>query len=132
MNQFKILLLILFIISFNLWSKEEVRVGSFIYVVERESSTIFETRNGTFVNGQVGVIDIKTGKILKYIQVSPKRVVHLEYDKDGKEVWISGWLDNKIYVYDDKTLELKKVIIGDWIKTPTGKFNVYNTSKDIY
>jgi len=88
--------------------------------------------NGTFVNGQVGVIDIKTGKILKYIQVSPKRVVHLEYDKDGKEVWISGWLDNKIYVYDDKTLKLKKVITGDWIKTPTGKFNVYNTSKDIY
>jgi nitrite reductase (NO-forming)/hydroxylamine reductase len=59
-------------------------------------------------------------------------VVHLEYDKDGKEVWISGWLDKKIYVYDDKTLELKKVITGDWIKTPTGKFNVYNTSKDIY
>jgi hypothetical protein len=44
MNQAKILLLIFFIISFNLWSKEEVRVGSFIYVVERESSTIFETR----------------------------------------------------------------------------------------
>mgnify|MGYP001073402694 CR=1 FL=1 len=88
--------------------------------------------NGTFVNGQVGVIDIKTGKLIKYIQVSPKRVVHLEYDKDGKEVWISGWLDNKIYVYDDKTLQLKKVITGDWINTPTGKFNVYNTSKDIY
>jgi nitrite reductase (NO-forming)/hydroxylamine reductase len=88
--------------------------------------------DGTFVNGQVGVVDIKTGKIIKYIQVSPKRVVHFEYDKDGQEVWISGWLENKIYVYDDKTLKLKKVIEGDWLKTPTGKFNVYNTSKDIY
>lgn len=86
---------------------------------------------GKFVNGQVGVINIETGEV-KYIQVSPKRVVHFEYDKDGKEVWISGWLDNKIYIYDDKTLKLIKVIEGDWIRTPTGKFNVTNTSKDIY
>ncbi len=87
---------------------------------------------GKFVNGQVGVIDITTGEVKTYIQVSPKRVVHFEYDKAGNEVWISGWLDNKIYIYDDKTLKLKQVIKGDWLKTPTGKFNVTNTSKDIY
>ncbi|RME62060.1 MAG: hypothetical protein D6780_00445, partial [Candidatus Dadabacteria bacterium] len=83
------------------------------------------------VNGQVAVYNIKTGK-LKYITVSKKRVVHPEFNKNGDEVWISGWMGNKIFVYNDKTLKLKKVITGDWIKTPTGKFNVYNTMNDIY
>jgi nitrite reductase (NO-forming) / hydroxylamine reductase len=83
------------------------------------------------VNGEVGVYNIKTGEI-QYIKVSPNRVVHFEYNVDGNEVWISGWLENAIYIYDDKTLKLKKKITGDWVKTPTGKFNVVNTSKDIY
>jgi nitrite reductase (NO-forming)/hydroxylamine reductase len=33
---------------------------------------------------------------------------------------------------DDKTLQLKKVIKDPRIVTPTGKFNVLNTRKDIY
>ncbi|HEO65944.1 MAG TPA: nitrite reductase, partial [Spirochaetes bacterium] len=72
-----------------------------------------------------------TGKIT-YINVSPKRIVHFEYNAAGNEVWISGWLEGAIYIYDDKTLKLIKKITGDWVKTPTGKFNVTNTSKDIY
>ncbi len=89
-------------------------------------------------NGYVGVYNIKTNKI-DYIKIAPERIVHFEYDKDGKEVWISGWIkkdkkDYKIYVYDDTQSppKLKKVISGDWINTPTGKFNVTNTMKDIY
>jgi len=35
-------------------------------------------------------------------------------------------------VVDDKTLKLKTVIKDKTIVTPTGKFNVYNTRKDIY
>jgi nitrite reductase (NO-forming)/hydroxylamine reductase len=35
-------------------------------------------------------------------------------------------------VYDDKTLQLKAEITGDWVRTPTGHFNVWNTTKDIY
>ena len=83
------------------------------------------------MNGKVGVYNIKTGKI-KYIKVSDERIVHMEYNKDGDEVWISGWLDGSIYVMDDKTMEVKKKISGSWVKTPTGKFNVYNTRNDIY
>lgn len=83
------------------------------------------------VNGELGVYNIDTAEI-KYIKVSPKRIVHIEYNMAGDEIWVSGWLENVIYVYDDKTLELKTKITGDWVKTPTGKFNVYNTSKDIY
>lgn len=61
------------------------------------------------------------------------RIVHFEYNKAGDEMWVSVW-DKKgeILVYDDKTLELKKKITGDWLITPTGKFNVYNTRGDIY
>jgi nitrite reductase (NO-forming)/hydroxylamine reductase len=61
------------------------------------------------------------------------RIVHFEYNKAGTEVWTSVW-DRKgeIIVYDDKSLKEIKRIKGDWLVTPTGKWNVYNTVHDIY
>ena len=38
----------------------------------------------------------------------------------------------QIVVVDDKTLKLKAVIKDPRLITPTGKFNVYNTQKDVY
>ena len=65
------------------------------------------------------------------------RAVHFEYNKQGTEVWVSIWGDaskpgevGEIVIYDDATLE-EMARIPDLI-TPTGKFNVYNTIKDIY
>lgn len=65
------------------------------------------------------------------------RAVHMEYNKQGTEVWISVWGDasaagetGEIVIYDDATLE-EKTRIKDLI-TPTGKFNVFNTVNDIY
>ena len=66
----------------------------------------------------------------------PKRVVQPEYNKAGDEVWFSVWSgkeqESAIVVVDDKTRELKAVIKGPDIVTPTGKFNIYNTLHDIY
>ena len=66
----------------------------------------------------------------------PKRIVQPEYNKAGDEVWFSVWSgkeqESAIVVVDDKTRELKHVIKGPGIVTPTGKFNVYNTLNDIY
>ena len=66
----------------------------------------------------------------------PKRVVQPEYNKAGDEVWVSVWngKDQKsaIVVLDDKTRKLKAVIKDDRLITPTGKFNVFNTQRDIY
>ena len=66
----------------------------------------------------------------------PKRVVQPEYNKAGDEVWFSVWSgkeqESAIVVVDDKTRELKQVIKGPELVTPTGKFNVYNTLNDIY
>ena len=66
----------------------------------------------------------------------PKRVVHPEYNESGDEVWLSVWntqeQESAIVVIDDTTRELKHVIKGENIVTPTGKFNVYNTMNDIY
>jgi nitrite reductase (NO-forming)/hydroxylamine reductase len=66
----------------------------------------------------------------------PKRVVHPEYNEAGDEVWFSVWSgqeeESAIVVVDDETRALVKVIKGDEIITPTGKFNVYNTMHDIY
>ncbi len=65
-----------------------------------------------------------------------RRVVHPEYNKDGTEVWFSVWngkeQESAIVVVDDKTRKLKHVIKDKRLITPTGKFNVYNTQKDIY
>jgi nitrite reductase (NO-forming)/hydroxylamine reductase len=66
----------------------------------------------------------------------PKRVVQPEYNLAGDEVWFSVWSgqeeESAIVVVDDKTRELKHVIKGPEIITPTGKFNVYNTLNDVY
>jgi nitrite reductase (NO-forming)/hydroxylamine reductase len=66
----------------------------------------------------------------------PKRIVQPEYNMAGDEVWFSVWSgkeqDSAIVVVDDKTRELKAVIKGPEMITPTGKFNVYNTLHDIY
>lgn len=65
------------------------------------------------------------------------RAVHMEYNRQGTEVWISVWGDaskpgerGEIVVYDDATLT-EKARIKD-LNTPTGKFNVYNTVHDVY
>lgn len=60
-------------------------------------------------------------------------VVHFEYNRAGDEVWVSIWdREGELVVYDDDTLEEIDRITGDWLVTPTGKFNVYNTANDIY
>lgn len=66
----------------------------------------------------------------------PKRVVQPEYNQAGDEVWFSVWSgkeqESAIVVVDDKTRQLKAVIKDKRLITPTGKFNVTNTRKDIY
>lgn len=59
--------------------------------------------------------------------------VHFEYNRAGDEVWVSLWdKQGELVIYDDATLTEKARITGDWLVTPTGKFNVYNTAHDIY
>ncbi len=66
----------------------------------------------------------------------PKRIVQPEYNKAGDEVWFSVWSgkeqESAIVVVDDKTRQLKTVIKGPELVTPTGKFNIYNTLHDVY
>jgi len=70
------------------------------------------------------------------ISEGAKRAVQPEYNKDGTEVWFSVWNNKEqqsaIVVLDDKTRKLKAVIKDPRLVTPTGKFNIYNTRKDVY
>lgn len=65
-----------------------------------------------------------------------RRVVQGEFNKQGTEIWFSVWnakeQESAIVVVDDKTLKPKKVIKDPRLITPTGKFNVFNTRRDIY
>ncbi|TAN54934.1 MAG: nitrite reductase [Betaproteobacteria bacterium] len=65
-----------------------------------------------------------------------KRVVQPEYNKAGDEVWFAVWSaknqQSALVIVDDKTRKLKHVIKDPRIITPTGHFNVWNTTYDIY
>lgn len=86
------------------------------------------------IQQSVQVFDKKTHKIVKTIRVTTepgKAALHMEFNKGGTEVWVSVWnrKDNKhatgeIVVYDAKTLKEITRIKG--LRTPTGKFNVFN------
>lgn len=95
--------------------------------------------NDATLQRSLHVIDKRTMEVHKTIEIPSKykgRALHPEYNRAGDEVWISVWGNKEtptaILVYDDKTLKLKDTITGDWVRTPTGKFNVYNTMMDIY
>ena len=91
------------------------------------SNVVEETRQAC-VYGKASMV------LEKCFQVADHgRVVHFEYNRAGDEVWVSVWdRDGEIVIYDDETLTEKERITGDWLITPTGKFNVYNTANDIY
>ena len=86
------------------------------------------------IQQSVQVFDKDTREIVKTIRVTEeegKAALHMEFNKDGTEVWVSVWNrkdaknpTGEIVVYDAKTLEEKARIKG--LTTPTGKFNVYN------
>ncbi len=95
--------------------------------------------NDVALQRSVYVIDKVSLEVIKTLTVPdkyPGRAVHLEYNKAGDEMWVSVWGTKEqataVLVYDDKTLELKKEITGDWVRTPTGHFNVFNTTNDVY
>ena len=86
------------------------------------------------VQQSVQVISKDTREIVKTIRLTEKAgyaAVHMEFNNDGSEVWVSVWnrKDSKepngeIIIYDAKTLEEKARVKG--LFAPTGKFNVYN------
>jgi nitrite reductase (NO-forming)/hydroxylamine reductase len=91
------------------------------------------------VQQSIQVIDKESRKIVKTIRLTEKAgyaAVHMEFNKDGSEVWVSVWnrKDSKepngeIVVFDAKTLKEKKRIKG--LYAPTGKFNVYNRTNHV-
>jgi nitrite reductase (NO-forming)/hydroxylamine reductase len=89
------------------------------------------------LNSSVDVFDTNTLELVASLPVPDGvdgRAVHFEYNQKGDEVWVSYFMGKKnaIVIYNDKTLKVKKIIQGDWVQNPTGKFNVNNTTHDIY
>ncbi len=86
------------------------------------------------VQQSIQVISKKTREIVKTIRLTEKpgyAAVHIEFNADGSEVWVSVWnrKDSKkpngeIVIFDAKTLKEKTRIKGFY--APTGKFNVHN------
>ena len=114
--------------------------GASAYISTHETSPYVwvDQANHLEPTGQqsVQVLDKISRKIVKTIRVTtePGQVaLHMAFNRDGNEVWVSVWNRNEakkstgeIVVYDAKTLEEKARIKG--LTTPTVKYNVFNRS----
>jgi len=81
---------------------------------------------------QICAVAKATGAIDRCFDVaSAGKAVHMEFNKAGTEVWISDWANTGggEIILDAKTLN---VITRIPLPATTGKFNVYNTSHDVY
>jgi nitrite reductase (NO-forming)/hydroxylamine reductase len=81
---------------------------------------------------QICAIAKSTGTLDHCFDVaSAGKAVHMEFNKDGSEVWISDWAgeDGGQVILDGSTLEVIQKIT---LPATTGKFNVTNTANDIY
>jgi len=90
------------------------------------------TLSATGHDKDICAISKATGTLDRCFTVAENgRAVHLEFNMDGSELWVSDWAsDGQVIVLDSTTLlEVRRFIN---LQTPTGKFNVYNTAHDIY
>ncbi|MDH3354547.1 MAG: nitrite reductase [Chromatiales bacterium] len=86
------------------------------------------------IQQSVQVISKKSREIVKTIRLTKKKgyaAVHIEFNNDGSEVWVSVWNradslkpNGEIIIFDANTLKEKTRIKG--LYAPTGKFNVHN------
>lgn len=80
---------------------------------------------------QICAIAKSTGAVDRCFDVATAgKAVHMEFNKDGSEVWISDWsADGGQVILDGTTLNVINTIA---LPSTTGKFNVYNTAHDVY
>jgi nitrite reductase (NO-forming)/hydroxylamine reductase len=81
---------------------------------------------------QVCAYEKATGALDRCFEVGDRgRAVHIEFNADGSQFWVSLWhFDGEIVAYDTQTLQEVGRVGG--LRSPTGKFNVYNTAHDVY
>ena len=81
---------------------------------------------------QVCAIAKATGTIDRCFDVaSAGKAVHMEFNKDGSEVWISDWAGTgggQVILNSTTLAEIARIPLP----ATTGKFNVYNTANDVY
>ncbi|HNQ04002.1 MAG TPA: cytochrome D1 domain-containing protein [Thiobacillaceae bacterium] len=110
--------------SSNLWADAALSPDD----AAHKSVSVFNLKN---LDAPAEVINIA-----EIAGITKGRVTHPEYNKAGDEVWFSVWGpktgESAIVVMNDKTRKVKAVIKDPRLITPTGKFNLYNTIKDIY
>ena len=81
---------------------------------------------------QICAIAKSTGKVDRCFDVATAgKAVHMEFNKDGSEVWISDWAGEGggQVILDATTLNVIQKIT---LPATTGKFNVTNTAEDVY
>jgi len=81
---------------------------------------------------QICAIAKSTGAVDRCFDVATAgKAVHMEFNKDGSEVWISDWAGEGggQVILDATTLNVIRKIT---LPATTGKFNVTNTAEDIY
>ncbi|MBF0456246.1 MAG: c-type cytochrome [Magnetococcales bacterium] len=103
----------------------------FIKTHPKSSSVYCDNTINPKKSNVITIFDINKPTAEPTEMVFEKKVVHMEFNKAGDEVWVSLWdKAGEVVVIDDKTHKIKRRIKG--LNMPTGKFNVYNTTHDVY
>src|SRR3989338_5971870 len=72
-------------------------------------------------------------KVVRKVETLGGGSLFVKTHPKAAHVWVAVWDKvGELVIYDDKTLKEKSRIKGDWLVTPTGHFNVYNTMTDTY
>lgn len=81
---------------------------------------------------QICAYSKQTGQIDRCITPASRgKALQPEFNRAGSEVWVSVWDHaGELVIYDAVSLEERARITG--LETPTGKFNVFNTARDVY
>ncbi len=92
--------------------------GQPIFVMSRPDERQIWVNFAHPLNDTLQVIDVPSGKIIK--QFTPgKAVLHMEFTPRGEQVWVSVRDENRIDIYDTRTLEKVKSLPA---QTPSGIF----------
>jgi protein NirF len=99
--------------------------GQPIFVMARPDERQIWVNFAHPLNDTVQVIDVVTGKIIKEFKPGPA-VLHMEFTPRGEQVWISVRDENRIDIYDTRTLTKLKSIPA---KSPSGIFFTWRAGR---
>lgn len=92
--------------------------GQPVFIIAQPASPYVWVNFATPLNGVVQVVDSRTHAVVATLEPG-RAILHMEFAPRGAEAWLSSRDDNKIVIYDTRTLKVKGEIPA---QSPSGIF----------